>query len=74
MIMPNFVHLVFLSPFLALMLVLLQKDKSSNSKRLKLIIDVATRWNSTYDMVERFRLLHAAVYGTSAKFNVCYPP
>ena len=47
-----------------------QSDEVSNPKRYKLLIDVATRWNSSYYMVKRYLEIHAAVYASLTKLQV----
>lgn len=49
---------------------MLQKNSSANPKGLKLIIDVCTRWNSTYTMIERYLEIHPAVYAALAELKV----
>ena len=42
--------------------VLREKQKSLNLEENGLIIDVKTRWNSTYDMLERYLQQDTAIY------------
>ncbi|KAI2662058.1 E3 SUMO-protein ligase ZBED1 [Labeo rohita] len=44
--------------------VLTEKQKMLEIASLKLIIDVATRWNSSMDMLERYLVQHAAITAT----------
>ena len=48
----------------------LKANKDSNPKGLKLVIDVSTRWNSTYDMMVRYNEIHAAVYAALTEMKV----
>jgi hypothetical protein len=45
----------------------LKRDKK---KKLRLIMDVVTRWNSTHDMMERYLQIHPQVYAALTELKV----